>query len=202
MRKILLGTALLVFIGLGTASVGGPEGDEGEMTIMESGGSASATTSVGPNGTRWRTDISNTGTSCISGNQTQNVSFGDFQDVEEGMTKISFHGGIKTSNPCHEISLNVSETSEDSYRVELVEKSTNSPTEVCESCLGLVRFNASFSAPGDYRVEFVNQGETLEELETSGYGSSSSETGQDDDSGLEGASVMEAISNWLSWLGL
>lgn len=202
MRKILLGTVLLAFIGLGTAVVGGPEADEGEMVIMDSGGSASATTSVGPNGTQWRTDIINTGTSCISGNQTQNVSFGDFQEVDEGMMKISFHGEIESSTPCHKISLNVSETSEDIYRVELVEKSTNPPTEVCESCLGLVRFNASFSAPGDYRVEFVNQGDTLEELETSGYSSSSDKTGQEDDSGPKGASIMEAISNWLKWLGL
>ena len=199
MKKILLGTVLLAFIGLGTAVVGGPEAEDGKMTITNSGGSASATTSVGPNGTAWRTDISNTGTSCISGNQTQNVSFGEFHSGEEDMTEISFHGGIETSNPCHEIALNVSETSEDNYRVELVERSTNSPTEVCESCLGLVQFNASFSAPGEYRATFVNQGEELETLETPGYGESDE---GDESSGPEGASVWEAISNWFSWLGL
>jgi hypothetical protein len=199
MRRVSLLLAVLALTGLSTGVVGGPDAEEGEMTIMNSGGSSSASQAVGPNGTEWRTQISNLENACISGNQTQGVDFGNFSQIEangENMTEITFSGVVETSNPCHRIELNVSDSgneSGDAYVVEFVEKSTGG---VCTQCMGYVKFEGSFAAPGDYRVTFENDGEELENRTTPGYGEGSDESGSTDE-----ASVAEGFSMIWKWLG-
>lgn len=196
MKKILFTALILVSVGLGSAVAGGPEAGDGELTITKSGSSASASASVGPNGTEWRTSVSNMNSSCMTGNQSQSVSFGEFYQGEDNMTKIDFSGILESSNPCHEVVLNVSDTSENIYEVDLVEKSTG---RICTSCIGALNFEASFQAPGEYRAVFKNSGEEIAVKETAGFENTTSD--RDDSQSPKGASVWEAVSNWFKWLG-
>ena len=196
MKKILFTALLLVSVGLGSAVVGGPEAGDGELAITKSGSSASASASVGPNGTEWRSSVSNMNSSCMTGNQSQSVSFGDFYQSEENMTKIEFSGVLESSNPCHEVVVNVSKSSENVYEVELVEKSTG---RICTSCIGALNFEASFQAPGDYRAVFKNSGEEIAVKETPGFENTTSDS--DDPQSPKEESVWEAVSNWFRWLG-
>ncbi|WP_414838031.1 hypothetical protein ACK3SF_01365 [Candidatus Nanosalina sp. VS9-1] len=174
MRKFLVLIALASLVtGSAFAVVGGPEPGEGEMAIMSGGSSASATTSVDANGTEWRSEISNLNSSCMSGNMSTGLEFGEFEDVEEGQ-KVEFSGAISTANPCATIETEVSEVSDNSYSMELVEKSGNG---TCVSCVGVRKIEGSFTAEGEYTLEVVKDGETVEEVETPGYGEEENDKG-------------------------
>ncbi|MFB6241417.1 MAG: hypothetical protein ABEJ36_01275 [Candidatus Nanosalina sp.] len=191
MRRLSILLAAIALTGLSAGVVGGPEAGEGEMVIMDAG-SSSATQSVGPNGTKWRTQISNLESACLSGNQTQHVDFGNFTGAqgEDNLTKITFSGVINTSNPCHEINLDVTEVSEDTYIVEFVENSTGG---VCVQCIGYVKFDGSFAAPGEYKVIFENEDNDLATKTTPGYGES-------DKPEQSRSSVLERFFSWLGSL--
>jgi hypothetical protein len=107
MRKTAIALVLVVLTGLSTAVVGGPEAGEGEMAITSTGSSASASTTVGPNGTKWRTEVADINNSCMSGNQSESFQFGEFTGVEDNLTSIEFSGTLQTSNPCHMVNLEV-----------------------------------------------------------------------------------------------
>lgn len=194
MRKFLIAAALLVFTSTSLGVVGGPNASEGEMTIT-SGSSSSASTAVGPNGTEWRSSLENRENSCISGNQSQNIEFQGFQ-ADGDFTTLNFDGLIQTSNPCVNLELNVSEESGDVYRIELVERSSDG---VCVECVGAARFSGSFSAPGEYRAEVVNNGEVLGTIETPGFVEENSSG--EDSSEPEGQSVWEGFSSIFKWFG-
>jgi|GEM_PF-1971391 len=166
MRKFLV---LIAFASVVTGSVfavvGGPEPGEDGMAIT-SGGSSSATTSVDENGTNWHSEISNLNSSCMSGNISTGLNFSDFKETEEGQ-KVEFSGTVSTANPCTTIETKISENSENSYSMDLVEKSGNG---TCINCLGARQIEGSFITEGDYRLEVTKDGETLKELETPEYG--------------------------------
>lgn len=194
MKRLSVLIAFIALTGLSSAVVGGPNASDGEMAITSGSGSASATQSVGPNGTKWRTEIGTYNSSCMSGNRSQGIEFGDFSR-EENMTVIEFSGVLEASTPCHRAALNVSKTSEDVYQVEILEKSTD---RVCTTCIGALNFEGSFAAPGEYRAVFLNDGEELGVKETSDYGEE--EAGENGGSGQE-RSVWEGFSSIFGWLG-
>ncbi len=190
MRRIILAFTLIGLLGSGAAVVGGPNASDGEMAIT-SGGSSSATTAVGPNSTRWSTNIENRNSSCRSSNTSQSIDFIGFQGDGE-LTELNFEGVINTSNPCVKLSLDSEKVEEDVYQVEIVESPAEGP---CTSCLGAAEFAASFSAPGDYKVEIINENETLGVQKTPGFQEeNSSETGSEE------AGVGEGLSSILRWL--
>mgnify|MGYP006288256257 CR=1 FL=1 len=172
MRKFLVLIALASLVtGSALAVVGGPEPGEGEMAIT-SGGSSSATTSVDENGTKWHSEVSNLNSSYMSGNASTGLEFSDFEETDEGQ-KVEFSGTVSTANPCTTIETKISENSDNSYSMELVEKSGNG---TCIDCVGARQIEGSFMTEGDYRLEVTKDGETLKELETPEYG----EENQDD----------------------
>lgn len=189
MRRLLLTVSLIGLLGFGTAVVGGPNASDGEMTIT-SGSSASATTSVGANGTEYKTTIDNLNNSCSSGNQSVGMDFIGFQG-DGDMTELSFEGTLETANPCTELTLKTEEVSDNSYRVEVVEKSTGRGP--CVQCIGGAEFKGSFSAPGEYKVEFVKNNQSLGVQETSGFNQSDTE----DPSQEKKSSGMNRFLSWL-----
>ena len=190
MKRILLAFTLIGLLGSGAAVVGGPNASDGEMAIT-SGSSSSATTAVGPNGTQWRSSIENRGSSCRSSNSSQSIEFIGFQGNGD-MTELNFQGAINTSNPCVEPEVEGEEVEEDFYRLDIVEKPSDGP---CTSCLGTKSFSASFSAPGDYKVEVVSENKTLGTQKTPGYENGSSSTTEPEPSG-----VSAGISKIFAWL--
>lgn len=187
MRRILVLFALIGFVGAGTAVVGGPNASDGEMVIMDSGGSASASAAVGPNGTQWRSSLENLNSSCRSPEDDQNVEFVGFQG-DGNMTQLQFTGRINTSNPCTELSMDVKQVNESFYRAEIVK---NPSREICTQCTGTAEFSASFSTEGDYRFEVVSDGRTLGVQETPGYGEGKSPEGEKE-------SVLKQLLNWFN----
>ena len=109
------------------------------------------------------------------------------------MTELNFEGAIETSNPCVELSLRGEKIEEDVYRLEIVEKPSAEP---CVSCLGIKEFSASFSAPGDYKVEIVNGNETLGTQKTPGFNDSNST-----ETGSEESGVSNNLKRILEWIG-
>jgi len=193
MKRTLLTLGLIGLIGFGTAVVGGPNASDGEATIT-SGSSASASASVGPNGTEYRTSIQNLNNSCSTGNQSTGMDFIGFQGDGE-MTELSFEGVLSTANPCTEIGLETEKISDNVYQVELVEKSTGQGP--CVQCVGNAEFTGSFSAPGEYRVEFVKNNQSLGIQETSEFNQTSSEDTKEKNSKESG---LKTLLNWLSSL--
>lgn len=191
MKRIYLTLALIGLIGLGTSVVGGPNASDGEMAIT-SGSSASASASVGPNGTEYKTTIENLNNSCSTGNQSTGMDFIGFQGNGE-MTELSFEGVVNTANPCTEIGLETEEISDNVYQVELVEKSTGQGP--CVQCVGNAEFSGSFSAPGEYKVEFVKNNQSLGIQETSEFNQTNSE---DTNSKNSKNSGLKSFLNWLS----
>ena len=193
MKRVYLTLALISLIGLGTAVVGGPNASDNEVAIT-SGSSASASTSVGPNGTEYSTSIENLNNSCVTGDQSIGLDFVGFQG-DGNMTELSFEGTLETSNPCTELALEAEEVSENSYRVEVVEKSTGRGP--CVQCVGGAEVTGTFSAPGEYKVEFMKGNESLGVRETSGYEESQKgeETG-----GEKRRSGLHGLINWFSSL--
>lgn len=193
MRKLSILGLMVVFAGVSLAVVNGTAPSEGEMAVTGASGSASATTSVSENRTMYRSTIQNTNNSCISGNQSQHLDFEGFQSEEENMTELSFNGLVQTSNPCVELDLEASEVSEKVYRLELVEKSTS---EFCTGCIGAAKFRGTFSAPGDYSVKIVHDGEVLGTQKTPGFQEENITTEKTEP---EEAIVWEGISSIFNW---
>lgn len=192
MRRFLIAFVVISLVGGGAAVVGGPNASEGEMTIT-SGSSASASAAVGPNGTEWRSSIENRNSSCRGPEDSENISFTGFQS-DGNFTELSFKGSVNTSNPCVELGLETSEIGENTYQLEIVE----SPSEgICTQCVGTARFEGSFAAKGDYRVEIVHEGEILDKQKTPGF----SEREESPGSEPEGAGVWKGFSSILEWLG-
>lgn len=191
MKRTLLTLALISIIGLGTAVVRGPNASDDEMAIT-SGSSASATTSVGPNGTEFKTTIENLNNTCSTENQSTGIDFIGFQGDGE-MTQLRFEGSIQTSNPCIEIAMETEQVSDNSYKVNLVEKSSG--RQPCTQCIGNAKFAGSFSAPGDYKVEFVNGNQSLGTQETADFNQSEDIAGPDPKDTRE-KPLFSRIFNW------
>lgn len=164
MKRAVFSVAVLLFVGLGTAVVGGPNASDGEMAIT-SGGSAEATTGVGPDGKIYRTSIETTESSCLTGNQSTGIRFGEFSE-SGNFTRIEFSGTVQTPNPCHEVTLDVSEESSNVYRVDIKEVSRNG---TCVTCLGGISFEGYFEAKDDYRLEVFHEGDNLFNKSTEGF---------------------------------
>ena len=191
MRYTLVFMALIGFLGMGAGVVGGPNASDGEMVIMDSGNSASATTSVGPNGTSWSTEIQNLNSTCRGPGDRQEIEFIGFQ-TDGNLTELNFRGSLNTSNPCTELEIKVNETGENSYRLEIVETSSNG---ICTQCLGNSEFRGSFAAEKRYKVKIIHNGEVLGTQKTPGYGEEKQRPL------VEEAGVWKAFSGIFEWLG-
>ncbi len=123
------------------------------------------------------------------------MDFIGFQGDGE-MTELSFEGVVSTANPCTEIGLETEELSDNVYQVELVEKSTGQGP--CVQCVGNAEFSGSFSAPGEYRVEFVKNNQSLGIQETSEFNQTNSE--DTDEKKISKDSGLKSLLNWLSSL--
>jgi len=163
MKRVLLALITVCLISFGTTVVGGPNSSEGEMAITSGFSSA---VSVTEDEAKFKTTVENRENTCSTGNESTGIEFTGFQENGE-MTELTFRGSVETSNPCKEIALEVDEVTENSYRVELVERSDS--RGICVQCVGNAEFNGSFSAPNEYRVEFVKNDQTLGMNKTPGF---------------------------------
>ncbi|PSH00261.1 MAG: hypothetical protein BRC28_00480 [Nanohaloarchaea archaeon SW_4_43_9] len=166
--SVLLLAAFFMVSGA-TAVVGGPEPGEGEMAIMSSGSSASASTTVGENGTEWRAETSMVNrTSSITKPRLENVQFS-----EENNT-VTFTGHIVAPTPCHVIQHEVEE-SEDKYILNVktvsdLESNGNESIQACAQVLTMIEYEGEFSNKESFKLEVRHNNETIRTLSHPGIG--------------------------------
>ncbi|PSH01788.1 MAG: hypothetical protein BRC27_00905 [Nanohaloarchaea archaeon SW_10_44_10] len=164
--SVLLLAAFFMVAGA-TAVVGGPETREGEMAIMSSGSSASASTTVGENGTEWRAETSMVNrSSSITEPRLENVQFS-----EENNT-VTFTGHIVAPTPCHVIQHEVEE-SEDKYILNVktvndLESNGNQSIQACAQVLTMIEYEGEFSNDEASTLEVQHKNETVRTLEHPG----------------------------------
>jgi len=167
--SVLLLAALLMVSGA-TAIVGGPEPGEGEMAILSSGSSASASTSIGENGTGWRSETSMVNrSSSITEPRLENVQFS-----EEDNT-VAFNGHIVAPTPCHVIQHEVKET-EDKYILNVrtvndqLDSDSNESIQACAQVLTMIEYEGEFSNEDSFKLEVRHNNETIRTLNHPGIG--------------------------------
>ncbi len=194
MKKIAtLMAVMFLAVGLVSGVVGydGPEDKPHIMSGGNSGSSAEATTGVGPEGKSWSSKIEPLNSTCMSGNQSDRITDITYsgQSSQEGLKKVEFTGFIKAANPCHKVTHSV-EKEGDHY---ILKVETESSTEMCVQCIGMVSYKASFEAGGPYRLTIKHGGEKVKEIDLSG--SSSGDTEKEESRGVIGL-----LWGWLTGL--
>lgn len=134
------------------------------MAITSHSESASASRSVGPNGTRWSSRFSTSASGCLS-NQTTGPHNIEFGNSSEGYT-VSFDGYVATSNPCYSLESDFEKTGNNTYTLNVTTVQENG---TCVQCLGAVGYEASFTDDKPFRLEVVHDGEPSETLTHPGY---------------------------------
>lgn len=164
MKKTILIAVFLLSIYSGTAVVGGPEPEEGEMAITSTGSSASASTSVGPNGTEWEAQVSML-------NSTQNISEDRLENIvySKENHSVSFNGHITTPTPCHTIEHEVSETDEGYVMNVITEQQSQAAgkneTLNCIQVMTMIEYEAEFSTGDDFKLDVRHDNQSVEVLE-------------------------------------
>ncbi len=181
MKRILI-TALLIALVPAAGAVAGYNDSgnrSGDAHIMSgSGASAGASTGVteGENGSRilWRAEVAQTGASCASGNASgladvnwSTAPAGDGSDAqEERWDVVSFSGTVTTATPCHTVDHEVIDRDNGTF---VLNVTTERSDGACVECVGAVTYDASFEAPGDYRLSVMHDGDLVEVMESPGY---------------------------------
>lgn len=173
MKRTILVAAVILFAGLSAAEVGydGPEDQPHIMASPDSGSASQSGASVSPNGTmdKWNADFDQLNATCVSGNQSEEVTDVSYsgEDAVNGTREVTWTGYVKTSNPCQEAGLtDVISKGDNFYRLNVTTESTGG---ACVSCVGIVKYEASFSTEGPFKIEILHDGEEAEMLTHSGY---------------------------------
>lgn len=158
MKRTILFVAMALLISTAAAVVGGPEPDEGEMAITSSGSSASATSAVGPNGTKWSSSVKMAG-------RNPNITTGDrVEEISYSDNQTTFSGKIQAPTPCHVIDQETEELGEQSYRMN-VQTVKQNESQVCAQQVVMIEYDGSFEAEAPYSLEIQHNNETVDNLE-------------------------------------
>lgn len=184
-EHILIGLVTFAFlIPSSAAVVGGPEADDGEMTIT-SGSSSSASKAVGPNGTEWTTEVSMV-------NRTSNITQDRLENIEYGAENytVDFTGYITAPTPCHVIDHEMEET-EGGY-VMNINTERSSDSQACIEVLTMIKYDADFSTDEQFTLKVRHDNETVRTLEHPGMDSTEPEKKR--------KGFFSGIMSWLSGL--
>ncbi|MFB6208477.1 MAG: hypothetical protein ABEJ69_03940 [Candidatus Nanohaloarchaea archaeon] len=174
---LLTSFALLLSMAGAVVNYSGPE----DQPHIMGGSSASATTGVGPNGTKYTAKVEmRNRTGNITDERLENINYS-----KSGET-VTFTGYIQAPTPCHTIDSDV-EKENNSYNLNVV---TVAPSDdrACVQQLTMIKYEGEFSTDGEFTVVVQHDGKTIESLE-------SPREGQDRNTGLLGL-----IFNWFTGL--
>jgi len=181
MKRIVLITALVLLISTAAAVVGGPEPSDGELAITSSGSSASATSTVESNGTKWSSSIK-------MKDRISNISEGEIlKNVSLSDSKASFTGYIQAPTPCHVIDQETQKIDNSSYLMN-IETVKENESRICTQQIVMIEYIGSFEAEAPYSLEIRHNSQTIDTLEKTVGG----EGTEDDKEGV--------IQTFLSWL--
>ncbi len=159
----------MVLVAFMAAGVVGYNGS-GNVSITSESGSSSAAQAVGPNGTQWRMTFSESPAGPTD--QSTGVQDHSFSD-----NSVEFSGVIQVPQPCYTLEAEVEEISDKVYRFNISENvvTQNGTPVACANVISYRSFNASFSDDKPFRLEVVNEEETIETLNHPQYGEGQSE---------------------------
>jgi len=155
-RTALLAATLFILISPALGVVG-HNGTGGDMSIT-SGSSASATTSVGPNGTAYTAKVEMAG-------RSQNSTEDMITEESISSSNIHFNGTIRANTPCHVIDNEVKET-EDGYVLNIKTVKDGLDNSTCVQVISGINYNAEFEAESGFNLEVQHNGETVKEFST------------------------------------
>lgn len=115
-------------------------------------------------------DISVLDNTCVAGEQSEGI-----ENIDSSGGTVTWTGYIQTPNPCYGANLtDVVETGENSYQVSI---DTNEGEEACQQCLGMLTYEAEFSAENDFELEVLHDGEQVDTITSEGDAGSDDSTG-------------------------
>lgn len=181
-RTVLLATITLLLISGTAAVVGGPEPRDGEMAITSTGSSASASTSVGPDGKEWSSSVEMRG-------RNPNITDGDrVENVSKSSNQTSFTGYIQAPTPCHVIDQETEKTGEQSYSLN-VQTVKENQSQVCTQQVVMIKYEGSFEAGTPYTLEIQHNNQTVDTLENTFEGEGNEE---------QSKSFLDGFFDWLT----
>lgn len=164
-RTLLAATVFLMLTAAASAVVDPGNQPEGDMHIMDTGSSSSASQGVGPNGTTYRAAVSQRNASCSTG-QNDSLTVTGEEDVG-GMHRVAFRGIITTATPCHTLAHDVVDRGDGVYILNI----TTEPSGPCAQCLGAVTYTGSFTSPDGFRLIVQHDGRHVRTITSAGYNS-------------------------------
>lgn len=153
MKKTAILAALVLFTGT-AAGVVGYDGPQDQPHIMGSSSSASATASVGPNGTEFHSTVKMEG-------RSPQISEDNVSAVNYSEDKLSFEGSIQAPTPCHTIDQETEEKGNQSYTINIVTTQEDS-SEVCTQQRVMINYKGSFEKERPLDVTIKHEGKTVE----------------------------------------
>lgn len=166
---VLLAVTATLLLPMAGAVVGhNSSNDDGDMHIMSSGSSASATTAVGENGTEYTAKVEQQAASCMNGNQSAGVSDISFNgdDSMDGKNSVTFTGLIQTATPCYTVDHNVEKTGKNTYVLNVTTEATG---DMCVECVGAVTYDTEFVAQEPFNLTVKHDGEDVETVTHPGF---------------------------------
>lgn len=152
MKQLVLTLIIVSFTVSAAAVVGGPNPSDGQMGITST--SSAATTSVGPNGTEYKTYFSVT--NVTQSNQTGVTNYSWTNDT------VSIEGIIQTPTPCHDVQHNV-EKNGNVFDFDITSSRPSNTT--CAEVVSYQEYEANFTADQAYILNVTHDGEEMSVLE-------------------------------------
>lgn len=159
MRRTALLTIMTLFLissGLGVA--GHNNSGDDYMGITSTGGSSSATTSVGPNGTEYTAKV------MMEGRSPENTS-DRITSESISSSGVQFNGTIQASTPCHVIEHEITKT-QDGYNLNIKTVKDNLENQTCTQVLTGINYNAEFEGQTGFTLQVQHNGQTLNTYDT------------------------------------
>lgn len=169
-KTIVLAALLVLSTATGTA-IYDPnktyDDSDGQMHIMSSGSSASASAGVRENGsggqTMWRAELSMENRSQDTA-QTGTITNVSFHDTENDWQKVKFTGYVQTPTPCHTVGHEVAE--ENGTYTFTVQTHEPDSDQMCAQVLTTVQYSASFETEAPYTLVVKHGDTTIDTLES------------------------------------
>lgn len=135
--------------------------DDGELAITSSGSTASSSTAVGPNGTKWTSSVKMDGrTSDIANGSVTEPVFSGSGD----RSSLSFNGSIVSATPCHVLESEIEKVGQDSYVMNITTVKEDLD-KVCKQQLVMIDYDAEFEHQRPYELKVLHDGEKIETFE-------------------------------------
>lgn len=164
MKRLIIALTLIAFATSTTALVGNNASGDGPriMAAAEDNNSISGPAAVKLDGTMWSAEVAMINRSAnYTDNQVRDGSF----STANNTSIVEFGGLVQAGTPCHMIDSEVSESGNNSYRMDMrtVRNETDNQT-MCIQQAVMINYTASFKAEEPFQLEVRHNNQTIRNL--------------------------------------